>query len=84
MPKKSNKKTFSSEEKKDRSHNRKSKNLSEEENEYEDNEMEDEENEEEEEEEENDGFIVHEDEDEAYGADNRNISRDETIFNKGD
>jgi len=83
MPKKSNKKTFSSEEKGDRSHNRKSKNLPEEEDEYEDNEIEDEENEEEEEEEENDGFIVHDNEDESYGPDNRNIYRDESIFNKG-
>ena len=85
MPKKSNKKTFSSEEKKDKSNNHKSKNLPEEEEEdYEENDVEDEENEEEEEEEENDGFIVHEDEDESYGANNRNLYRDETIFNKED
>ena len=84
MPKKSTKKTLSSEEKKDKSSHGKSKNLHEEEEEedYEDNDLEEEENEEEEEDEENDGFIVHEGEDESYGEDNRNIYRDETIFDK--
>jgi hypothetical protein len=85
MPKKSNKKTFSSEEKKNKSDNRKSKNLPEEESEdYEDNDLEDEENEEEEEDEENDDFIASEGEDESYGVHNRNIYRDESIFNKAD
>jgi hypothetical protein len=54
---------------------------------YEDNEIEDEENEEneeEEEDEENDDFIASEGEDESYGAHNRNIYRDESIFNKAD